>query len=83
MLSLFCDYDLYEKVNTPDIDSAQIFIVNRKAALSFDDGAADSASSCLRSGNDILMTIQLEVCANRYLYNFSVCKYVFTFIRYR
>ena len=53
MLSLFCDYDLYEKVNTPDIDSAQIFIVNRKAALSFDDGAAYSASSCLRSGIDI------------------------------
>ena len=53
MLSLFCDYDLYEKVNTPDIDSAQIFIMNRKAALSFDDGAADSASSCLWSGNDI------------------------------
>ena len=55
MLSLFCDYDLYEKVNTPDIDSAQIFIVNRKTALSFDDGAADSASSCLRSGNKILI----------------------------
>ena len=62
---MFCDYDLYEKVNTPDVDSAQIFIVNRKAALSFDDGAADSASSCLWSGNDILMTIQLSVCANR------------------
>ena len=40
-------------VNTPDVDSAQIFIVNRKAALSFDDGTADSASSCLWSGNDI------------------------------
>ena len=41
------------KVNKPYVDSAQIFIMNRKAALSFDDRAADSASSCLRSGKNI------------------------------